>query len=459
MSFNKISIQMANHRLFDFKNSGELLKASEDYGYRLPFSRDMSLLFKKAFIGDKEIPNRLAVQPMEGYDAYTNGAPSKWTVRRYLRYAEGGSGLIWFEATAVTDDSKSNPRQLTINNENMDSFKALIEKMRSAAVNKFGKSHRIYCVLQLTHSGRYSRPSQSYRPEVVQFNPFLDKDPNEIEIISDEKLDSLQEDFLESARLAFYAGFDAVDIKCCHGYLLNELLGAYARKKSRYGGRFENRTQFITEVTHKIGANTKELELSSRLSAFDGIPYPYGFGFARETSLDIDLTEITVLIRRLLILGASFFNITAGNPYYKPHLTRPFDRPAGGISTPEEDPLVGVIRLIKIVSQLQVEFPSVPFVGTGFSWLRQFFPYVSAGLIEQKRATFIGLGRSSLAYPEAPVDLMDKGKLDKNKVCITCSRCTELMRDQRKTGCVMQDKSVYGEEYKEMRTSKTVKDS
>jgi hypothetical protein len=64
-----------------------------------------------------------------------------------------------------------------------------------------------------------------------------------------------------------------------------------------------------------------------------------------------------------LILGSGLFNITAGNPYYKPHLTRPFDRPTHGTSTPEEDPLVGVIRLIKIVSDLQTEFPSAPVVG------------------------------------------------------------------------------------------------
>ena len=452
-TFNKINIDMSNHRPFDFKTSEELLKESENYGYRLPFSNDINPLFEKISIGDREVPNRLVVQPMEGFDAYLNGAPSKWTSRRYLRYAEGGSGLIWFEATSVTNESRSNPRQLYIHNENMDAFKSLVEQVRSAAAHKFGISHRIYCVLQLTHSGRYSRPSKGFKPKVAQFNPFLDRDSSQIEIINDKDLDSLQDEFLEAARLAFYSGFDAVDIKCCHGYLLNELLGAYSRENSRYGGGFENRTRFITQVTQNFEANIKGLDISSRISAFDGIPFPYGFGFAKETSLDIDITEITVLIRRLLILGAVLFNITAGNPYYKPHLSRPFDRPAGGSTTPEEDPLVGVIRLIKIVSNLQKEFPSVPFVGTGYSWLRQFFPYVGAGVIKQKKASFIGLGRSSLAYPEAPLDLMEKGEIDKNKVCITCSRCTELMRHQKKTGCVMQDSSVYGEEYKKIRTS------
>jgi 2,4-dienoyl-CoA reductase (NADPH2) len=442
---------MSYHKPFNYKTSDELLQASEDLGYRLPFSKDISSLFKKISISGTQVPNRLAVQPMEGFDAYQNGAPSKWTERRYLRYAEGGSGLIWFEATAVTDDSRSNPHQLYISNGNIGSFKTLVAKVRSAAAEKFGTSHRIYCVLQLTHSGRYSRPVKGYKPKVVNFNPFLNKDSQDLEVISDKELDSLQDDFLEAAHLAFHAGFDAVDIKSCHGYLLNELLGAYTRKNSRYGGGFENRSRFLTEVVQKIRSAIGGLGVSSRINVFDGIPFPYGFGFARESSPDIDLIEIKVLIRRLLILGCTLLNITAGHPYYKPHITRPFDRSAYGTPMPEEDPLEGVIRLIRTVSNLQEEFPEVLFVGTGYSWLRQFFPYVGAAVIKKKRASFIGLGRSSFAYPDAPCDLMEKGKLDKGKVCITCSRCTELMRHLVKTGCVVHDLSIYGEEYKKMR--------
>jgi len=450
---------MSYHKPFNYEDSDELLRDSEDLGYRLPFNKDISSLFKKISISGTPVPNRLAVQPMEGFDAYQNGAPSKWTERRYLRYAEGGSGLIWFEATAVKDDSRSNPRQLYISNENIDSFKTLVGKVRSAAEKKFGTSHRIYCVLQLTHSGRYSRPVEGFKPKVVNFNPFLDKNPQNLEVISDKELDSLQDDFFEAARLAFHAGFDAIDIKSCHGYLLNELLGAYTRQNSRYGGGFENRTRFLTEVVHKIKSGIEELGVSSRINVFDGIPYPYGFGFARESSLDIDLTEMKVLIRRLLILGCALFNITAGHPYYKPHISRPFDRPAPGTPEPEEGPLEGVIRLIKTVSNLQKEFPDVLFVGSGYSWLRQFFPFVGAAVIKGKRASFIGLGRSSFAYPDAPCDLMEKGKLDKGKVCITCSRCTELMRHLAKTGCAVRDLSIYGEEYKKMRSALIRKES
>ncbi|MBD3414136.1 MAG: hypothetical protein GF421_06880 [Candidatus Aminicenantes bacterium] len=439
---------MSHFEPFDFKQSEELLKTSEHLGYKLPFSKDISSLFERTDINGTEVPNRFAVHPMEGCDAYQNGAPSKWTHRRYQRYAEGGSGLIWFEATAVTNESRSNPRQLSINNENMRFFKALVNEVRAAASNRFGRSHRVYCVLQLTHSGRYSQSVLGSKPKVAQFNPFLDGNPEEIQIIRDEELDHLQDDFLEAARLAFHSGFDAVDIKCCHGYLINELLGAFNRKNSQYGGSFENRSRFMTEVFQKVDANTQALDLCSRISVFDGIPYPYGFGFAKKTSLDIDMTEITVFLRRLMILGGSLFNISAGNPHAKPHISRPYDRAFPGTGIPEEHPLEGVIRLIKTASHLQSQFPEVPFVGTGYSWLRQFFPYVGAAVIQQKKAAFIGLGRSSLAYPDAPLDLMEKGHLDKNKVCITCSRCSELMKKRVKTGCVMQDPFVYGAEYK-----------
>jgi 2,4-dienoyl-CoA reductase-like NADH-dependent reductase (Old Yellow Enzyme family) len=158
-----------------------------------------------------------------------------------------------------------------------------------------------------------------------------------------------------------------------------------------------------------------------------------------------------VLIRRLKIFGSSLLNITAGNPHIKPHISRPYDRPVSGTGFPEENPIEGVIRLIKTVSNLQGSFPEIPFVGTGYSWLRQYFPQVGAAVIKEKKASFIGLGRSSLAYPEAPLDLMERGCLDENKVCVTCSRCSELMKKQAKTGCVIHDSSVYGEEYKDLK--------
>jgi len=441
---------MSRHEPFAFKSSAELQKKAKDLGIELPFQDSITNLFENVPIGSKKIPNRLAVQPMEGFDAEPDGSPSELTFSRYRRFAEGGSGLIWFEATSVVPEGRSNPRQLMITDRNLDAFKRLVETTWRSAYQAFGNLHEIFLVLQLTHSGRYSQPEGKPEPRVASYNPYLDKQEENLHILSDDELHRLQDKYVEAARLVSQAGFDAVDIKACHGYLVNEFLAAYSRKSSRYGESFENRIRFLTEIIQNVREDVPGTCLAVRLSGTDGIPYPYGFGVSRNDSSGIDLTEPKELVRRLVALDCSLFNITAGNPFYNPHFGRPFDRSLPSYSLPEEHPLDGVSRLLKVAGELQKEFPEVPFVGTGYSWLRHFFPYVGAAVVKQGKASFIGLGRSSFAYPDAPRDLMAKGTMDSKKVCITCSRCSELMRHGRVSGCVVRDKEIYGKEYQKL---------
>jgi len=441
---------MSRHESFAFTSKADLFQKAQELGIQLPFIDTISTLFKPITLGEKKILNRLAVQPMEGFDANQDGSPSELTFRRYSRYAEGGSGLIWFEATSVVADGRSNLHQLLLNAQNLNSFKQLVENTRQCGYRAFGNGHSIFLVLQLTHSGRYSRPEGKPRPQVAAFNPYLDKEKEDVYILSDEELDSLQDTYVEASRLAYKAGYDAVDIKACHGYLLNELLAARTRKNSRYGESFENRIRFIREVIRKIHDEGSGIYLAVRLNAYDGIPYPYSFGVAEDGSLRVDLTEPKSLIRRLVNDGCSFFNITIGNPFLNPHFGRPFGRPLPGAFLPKEHPLEGVARLIKITGELQREIPKIPLVGTGYTWLRHFFPHVAAAVISREEASLIGLGRSSFAYPNAPKELMNKGSMDPNKACITCSRCTELMRGGHVSGCAIRDKEIYGEEYKKL---------
>jgi 2,4-dienoyl-CoA reductase-like NADH-dependent reductase (Old Yellow Enzyme family) len=191
------------------------------------------------------------------------------------------------------------------------------------------------------------------------------------------------------------------------------------------------------------------------MNAYDGIPFPYGFGSSKEESEKIDLTEPKQVVFRLIEEGCSLFNITAGIPYLFPHLGRPFDRPLPGTPIPPEHPLEGISRLISITADLQTEFPEIPMVGTGYSWLRQFFPHVGASVLQNNAAAFIGLGRMAFAYPEAPKDLMNTGILNPKKVCISCSRCNEMMRMGGTAGCVMKDKEIYGKRYKTLLREKT----
>ncbi|UCE40829.1 MAG: hypothetical protein JSV17_15500 [Candidatus Aminicenantes bacterium] len=441
---------MSQHEMFAFQSSEELLQKAFDLGIELPFQTDLSPLFEELSLGSKRIDNRVAVQPMEGYDANPDGSPSELTFRRYKRFGSGGSSIIWFEATSVVPEGRSNPHQLWLHRQSVDGFTRLVEETRKEATQSFVAGHDIYCVLQLTHSGRYSKPRGMPQPQVALANPFLDEKEATLQIFSDKELDRLQGNFVDAALLAYQAGFDAVDIKACHGYVINELLAAFDRQNSKYGGFFNNRARFLTSVVKKIRREVSQIGIAVRMNAYDGIPFPYGFGSSRDESEEIDLTEPKQVVSRLIKEGCSLFNITAGIPYLFPHLGRPFDRPLPGAPVPPEHPLEGISRLISFTKKVQKENPEIPVVGTGYSWLRQYFPNVGAAVLKNDEAASIGLGRSAFAYPEAPKDLMNKGFLDPKKVCISCSRCTEMMRMGGSAGCVIRDKEIYGKQYKKL---------
>jgi len=438
---------MSHHEPFAFQSADELLEKAGELGVELPYEGSLSNLFEPISIGTAKVPNRFVVQPMEGFDGSADGAPGELTLRRYKRYAQGGSGLIWFEATAVVSEGRSNPSQLMITPATLDVFKSLLDQTRETAIRSMGGKHEVYCVLQITHSGRFSRSSGQQKPWVACFNPLLDARPQIVHVASDDELLKLEDFFVNAAQLAYQAGFDAVDVKACHGYLVNDLLSAHTRLDSRFGETFEKRRSFLLDIVQKIHESVPRLGVAVRLNASDCIPYPYGFGMSREDSVEADLTESKSLIKQLIDLECLLFNITLGNPHHTPHLGRPFDRPVGDALEPDEHPLVGVGRLLKTAGKFQIAFPDVPFVSTGYSWLRHFLPHVGAAMVGRGESAFVGLGRSSFAYPDAPRDLMNTGALDPKKTCITCSKCSELIAGGYPAGCVLRDSEIYGSYY------------
>jgi 2,4-dienoyl-CoA reductase-like NADH-dependent reductase (Old Yellow Enzyme family) len=426
---------------FQYKTADALRRKAAALCVDLPFDSDIRILLEPADVGGRRVPNRLAAQPMEGCDATPDGAPGELTTRRYERFASGGSGLIWFEATSVATGARANPRQLFLSAGTAPAFRRLVAVTRAAARRRFGDRHEPYLVLQLTHSGRFSRTAEDGGRKATCFNPHLDREP--LPEWTDEELDGARDTFVRAARLAVDAGFDAVDIKACHGYLVHELLGAHTRLHSRYGGSFEHRARLLMDIVSAVRAQVPPIAVAVRLNATDGVPYPYGFGVSPEGGTAVDLAEPRRLARMLADAGCVLLNISAGIPTFAPHLGRPFDRPVAGTAPPPEHPLVGVARLLGLGAAIQSEVQTVPVVATGLSWLRQFWPPVAAGLLTRGMAGFAGLGRGVFAYPDAAADLMARGVLDQTKCCIACSRCTELMRTGSRAGCAVRDHPLY----------------
>ena len=451
---------MSQHEKFNFKSLDEVRAKVAELGLDLPLSDDLSPLFAPKKVGNKVAPNAMAVLPMEGCDSNTDGSPSELVERRYMRFAGGGAGLLWWEACAVVPEGRANELQMMLTACNRSKFEALLKKTNAEAANRNGTDHKPVNILQLTHSGRYCRPEGHIgRPMVPQHDPILDKFHNEI-IVTDEYLDALTERYVQSALLAKEVGFDGVDIKSCHRYLLSELLASHTRE-GKYGGSFENRSRFLRQTIQAVRkAVGDDFIVASRFNVFDAHPYPYGFGCDKEDMWKYDPTEPMALVRMMVESGVDLLSNSGGNPYHiYPQVTRPFDQSSYGIPTPSEHPLESMERLFGFTRDIQQAAGDIPVVGNGYTWLRQFAPNAGAANLANGSCSFMGLGRSSFAYPDAPHDLMTTGKMQPGKCCITCSKCTQIMRDHGTTGCVIRDAELYMPMYKAFNAEAVVREN
>ena len=130
-----------------------------------------------------------------------------------------------------------------------------------------------------------------------------------------------------------------------------------------------------------------------------------------------------------------------GNPYFNPHVNRPF---ASGSYEADEHPLEGVKRVLNGTAQLKERVPEMQFICSAVSYLGVAAPHVVAAFVQEGKFDFAGFGRTIFAYPDFAKDILEKGSMDKNKICICCSKCTEIMRTPGGTpGCVIRDGEVY----------------
>lgn len=437
---------------FHYNTLEELIEDIKTLGLNIPLSKNIEILKKGINIGNKTLPNPIAIHPMEGCDGTSEGEPDYLTKRRYDRFARGGAGLLWVEATAVVDEGRANPRQLSIKESTKNSFRELRDNIIKAAEEEYGLDFKPYTVIQLTHSGRYSKPVSIPEPIIATNNEYLDKFlAKDYRIISDAELELLEDKYVEAAILAKECGFDAVDIKSCHRYLNSELLSAFTRA-GKYGGSFENRTRFLLNIIDKIKNKLgDDMDITLRMNAYDAIPYPYGFGVDKEDHHKPNLEEPIKLVKILRDKGIKLINISCGNPYYNPHVGRPYDM---GPYIANEHPLQSAEKMLNIVRQIQASVPEVTILATGFTWFREYAANIMAGGIENGWFKMAGVGRQAFAYPDFCKDIILNGGMDRKKCCIACSKCTEIMRDGGKTGCVVRDAEVYGPIYKEGRSGK-----
>lgn len=436
------------HEKFHYASLEAVREKAEELQIELPLSTHTESLKQPLDINGHKVHNRLAIQPMEGCDGTAEGSPDILTLRRYKRFAQSGAGLIWVEAVAIVPEGRANKRQLLLTEKNLDTFKAMVEDIRETSFKANGFEPVL--IMQATHSGRYSKPAGLPAPLIAYRNPVLEeKQPlTDSSIVSDDYLKRLTEKYAATARLALKAGFDGVDIKACHRYLLSELLSAYERP-GLYGGSFMNRTRLLREAIAAVkSAVPSDFITTSRMNLYDGLAYPWGFGVSEGTGLTPDMTEPARLVKLLYQESdIQLLNFTIGNPYFNPHVNRPYD---SGPYIPEEHPLEGVARMCSCVGQVKQSVPGLTVITSGLSYLRQYSANLAAGMLENDLADMAGFGREAFAYPEFANDLLHTGTLKTGKCCIACGKCSELMRAGSVAGCVIRDAEIYQPYYRQI---------
>ena len=400
-----------------FRTVAALQERCDELGIGLPMADPPAVdaLSAPADIAGRRSANRFAILPMEGWDGTADGRPTDLVRRRWSRFGSSGAGLVWGgEAFAVHPDGRANPRQLCLGPNSADDLAELRSLLAPDQV----------AGLQLTHSGRWA-----LTPRPGGANPLLDARRTGSPW-SDEGLDALADDYARAAVLAQASGFDFVDVKACHGYLQHELLGGM--------NPLPQRARWLQATIDRVRAAAPGLTIGVRLSVFDAVPHHAdldGVGAPDaelSTPFGFEATDAPALLD---LLGVDLVCVTAGSPYYCPHVQRPAYFPPSDGYLPPEDPLVGVARLIGAAVELARTAPHLTVVASGLSYLQEWIPHVASALVRDTGVAFAGLGRLALSYPDAPRDMLTERALDTRRLCRTFSDCTTAPRNGLVSGC------------------------
>ena len=202
---------MSYRRVAQLRTPADLRAYLSEIGVELPFdetmlSGDDSPLAQPYTVHGRTVGNRFAVLPMEGWDGTPNGRPTDLVKRRWAHFGQSGAKLVWGgEAVAVRHEGRANPNQLRIGTDTVDDLARLRELLVTAHREHHESVDDLVVGLQLTHSGRWSRPDENgeHRPRIAYRHPVLDQrvGASDSDLLADDELAELRNDFVHAALL------------------------------------------------------------------------------------------------------------------------------------------------------------------------------------------------------------------------------------------------------------------
>jgi 2-enoate reductase len=307
-------------------------------------------------LGTAEIPNRTAMAPM-GVGLYSDD--ETWP-RREIRYfeerARGGIGLLITPFVRVHASLASIPLVGIYDDRFIPTHTELVERIHQYDTKVF---------LQIALSGgklSTDAPSAIYNPNFAVKPRALTTD----------ELDELVQSFIDAAGRAVAAGYDGVEVHGAHTYLIGQMMSPSTNLRTdKYGGSFENRMKFPTDIVNGIKAAQPDLNIGFKFSGHEELP----------GGVDINLgTEIA---KHMASLGLVYLHVAST---------------ASTIEVMSRFPSVPPLyiprnTLMPLAERIKQAVPDVPVIATGSITV----PEEADRFIGAGQCDMVALGRTILA--------------------------------------------------------------
>ena len=358
-------------------------------------------LFEPGMIGGLEIRNRIVMPAMGCSLAESSGEAGARMIKYYADRARGGAGLIITEITRIDDETGvGTPNQLSVTNTHMIAqLSRLVEAVHAYDTKLF---------VQLHHPGNQT-PSRLIggRQPVSASDVTCKVIGEQPRALTTEEVEAMVRKFVTGAVIAQKAGVDGVEIHAAHGYLVSQFLSPHTNKRTdKYGGSFEGRMRFVTEIIMGIKAYCgPNFPISVRMNGSDYLPD----GITEEDGI--------AQARYLEKLGISCINVSCGTydsgatiiepNYFKEGWKRHL---AANIRKAVNIPVIAVSNIKH--------------------------PAIAEKTLEQGLYDFVGIARGHLADPDWGKKARE-GKDVLIRKCIGCMECFRILNDGLPLGCTL----------------------
>ena len=224
------------------------------------------------------LKNRIVVSPMAQYSAGADGVPGDYHLVHLGARAMGGAGLVFAEMTCPSPEAR-----ITLgcpglwNTQQRDAWKRIVDFVHGNSEAKIA--------IQLGHSGAkgstrlawegIDQPLDEGKWELLSASPqqYLDGVSDWSRAMTRAEMETVRDQFVQSARYAAEAGFDWLELHCAHGYLLSSFISPLTNQRTdEYGGSLANRLRYPLEIFHAVREVwPKVLPISVRISAHDWV--------------------------------------------------------------------------------------------------------------------------------------------------------------------------------------------